>query len=111
MTHPVDDIDPLIGALTTSPDTACGKTFPGPVLPVGLVQLSPDTISGGDHGGGYSADMETIEGFSFTHLGGIGCCGDLPARTTAKRGGGLLPRTRRRGTGHAEGRRLGDLGG
>jgi putative alpha-1,2-mannosidase len=62
MTHPVDDIDPLIGALTTSPDTACGKTFPGPVLPVGLVQLSPDTISGGDHGGGYSADMETIEG-------------------------------------------------
>jgi putative alpha-1,2-mannosidase len=33
MNHPVDDIDPLIGALTTLPDTACGKTFPGPVLP------------------------------------------------------------------------------
>ncbi|GAA0949136.1 GH92 family glycosyl hydrolase [Kribbella koreensis] len=77
MTHPVDDIDPLIGALTTLPDTACGKTFPGPVLPFGLVQLSPDTISGGDHGSGYSADMDTIEGFSFTHLGGIGCYGDL----------------------------------
>src|SRR5882757_1091782 len=75
--EPVDDIDPLIGALTTSPDTACGKTFPGPVTPFGLVQLSPDTISGGDHGSGYSADMETIEGFSFTHLGGIGCYGDL----------------------------------
>jgi predicted alpha-1,2-mannosidase len=73
----VDDIDPLIGALTTSPDTACGKTFPGPVTPFGLVQLSPDTISGGDHGSGYSADMDTIEGFSFTHLGGIGCYGDL----------------------------------
>ncbi|MEV6282647.1 GH92 family glycosyl hydrolase [Kribbella sp. NPDC051770] len=73
----VDDIDPLIGALTTSPDTACGKTFPGPVRPFGMVQLSPDTVSGGDHGSGYSADMETIEGFSFTHLGGIGCYGDL----------------------------------
>ncbi|GAA0594288.1 GH92 family glycosyl hydrolase [Kribbella sandramycini] len=59
------------------PETACGKTYPGPVTPFGLVQLSPDTVSGGDHGSGYSADMETIEGFSFTHLGGVGCYGDL----------------------------------
>jgi hypothetical protein len=28
MPQPVDDIDPLTGALTTLPDTACGKTFP-----------------------------------------------------------------------------------
>lgn len=73
----VDWINPLTGALTTSPDTACGKTFPGAVVPFGLVQLSPDTVSGGDNGSGYSADMTTIEGFSFLHLSGIGCYGDL----------------------------------
>ncbi|MEU3188911.1 GH92 family glycosyl hydrolase [Streptomyces sp. NPDC006923] len=73
----VDFMNPLTGALTTSPDTACGKTFPGAVTPFGLVQLSPDTVSGGDNGSGYSADMTTIEGFSFLHLGGIGCYGDL----------------------------------
>ncbi|WP_250305647.1 GH92 family glycosyl hydrolase [Streptomyces sp. A 4/2] len=74
---PVDLVDPLIGALTTSPDTACGKTFPGADTPFGMVQLSPDTVSGGDNGSGYSADMTTIEGFSFLHLGGVGCYGDL----------------------------------
>ncbi|WP_329128493.1 GH92 family glycosyl hydrolase [Streptomyces sp. NBC_01476] len=74
---PVDLVDPLLGALTTSPDTACGKTFPGADTPFGMVQLSPDTISGGDNGSGYSADMTTIEGFSFLHLGGVGCYGDL----------------------------------
>ncbi|MFJ4918561.1 GH92 family glycosyl hydrolase [Streptomyces sp. NPDC088725] len=73
----VDFMNPLTGALTTSADTACGKTFPGAVTPFGLVQLSPDTVSGGDNGSGYSADMTTIEGFSFLHLGGIGCYGDL----------------------------------
>ncbi|WP_051950929.1 GH92 family glycosyl hydrolase [Actinacidiphila yeochonensis] len=73
----VDWINPLTGALTTSADTACGKTFPGAVVPFGLVQLSPDTVSGGDNGSGYSADMTTIEGFSFLHLSGIGCYGDL----------------------------------
>jgi predicted alpha-1,2-mannosidase len=75
--EPVDWINPLTGALTTSPNTACGKTFPGAVVPYGLVQLSPDTVSGGDNGSGYSADMTTIEGFSFLHLSGIGCYGDL----------------------------------
>ncbi|WP_405542613.1 GH92 family glycosyl hydrolase [Streptomyces phaeochromogenes] len=73
----VAHVDPLTGALTTSADTACGKTFPGAVRPFGLVQLSPDTVSGGDNGSGYSADMTTIEGFSFLHLSGIGCYGDL----------------------------------
>lgn len=74
---PVDYVDPFIGALTTSPDSACGKTFPGATTPFGLVQLSPDTVSGGDNGSGYSWDMGTIEGFSFLHLSGIGCYGDL----------------------------------
>ena len=76
-TASVDFINTLTGALTTSPDTACGKTFPGADTPFGMVQLSPDTISGGDNGSGFSADMTTIEGFSFAHLGGVGCYGDL----------------------------------
>jgi Glycosyl hydrolase family 92 N-terminal domain len=49
-TAPVDLVNPLTGALTTSPDTACGKTFPGADTPFGMVQLSPDTVSGGDNG-------------------------------------------------------------
>jgi len=74
---PVDLIDPFIGAVTTAANAACGKTFPGPVVPFGLVQLSPDTVSGGDNGSGYSAEMTTIEGFSFLHLSGVGCFSDL----------------------------------
>ena len=73
-TKPVDLVDPFIGAQTSTPD---GKTFPGAVTPFGLVQLSPDTVSGGDNGSGYSWEMKTIEGFSFLHLSGVGCYGDL----------------------------------
>ena len=54
-----------------------GKTFPGAVYPYGMVQLSPDTITGGDNGCGYSYGHKTIEGFSFTHMSGIGWYGDL----------------------------------
>ncbi|MET7991092.1 GH92 family glycosyl hydrolase [Amycolatopsis sp. NPDC005232] len=75
--QPVDSVDPIIGSVTTAADTACGKTFPGAVAPFGLVQLSPDTVSGGDNGSGYSAEMTTIEGFSFLHMSGVGCYGDL----------------------------------
>lgn len=74
---PVDAIDPTIGTITTSASEACGKTFPGPATPFGLVQLSPDTITGGDNGSGYSAEMTTIEGFSFLHMSGVGCYGDF----------------------------------
>lgn len=45
--------------------------------PLGLVQLSPDTHTGGDNGPGYSYHHKTIEGFSFTHMSGIGWYGDL----------------------------------
>ncbi|GAA4281287.1 GH92 family glycosyl hydrolase [Gaetbulibacter aestuarii] len=54
-----------------------GKTFPGTATPFGLVQLSPDTRTGGDNGPGYSYNHTTIEGFSFTHMSGIGWYGDL----------------------------------
>jgi predicted alpha-1,2-mannosidase len=74
--HPVDFINPLIGA-STSADLGEGKTFPGAARPYGMVQLSPDTITGGDHTSGYSWEHPTIEGFSFTHMSGVGWFGDL----------------------------------
>ena len=42
-----------------------------------MVQLSPDTITGGDNGSGYRHYNKTIEGFSFTHMSGVGWYGDL----------------------------------
>ena len=84
----VDCIDPFIGTVTY-PDAAyikrngghgghgCGKTFPGAATPFGQVQLSPDTVTGGDNGPGYSYPMNTIEGFSFLHMSGIGWYGEF----------------------------------
>lgn len=77
----VDYINPIIGAVTygekSTDGHGFGKTFPGATTPFGLVQLSPDTRTGGDNGPGYSWSHTTIEGFSFTHMSGIGWYGDL----------------------------------
>jgi len=54
-----------------------GKTYPGAAVPGGMVQLSPDTVTGGDNGNGYNYCDNTIEGFSFNHMSGIGWYGDL----------------------------------
>ena len=54
-----------------------GKNFPVAATPEGMAQLSPDTITGGDNGGGYSYVHNTIEGFSFNHMSGVGWYGDL----------------------------------
>jgi len=72
----VDCINPMVGA-STSREFGEGKTFPGAATPFGLVQLSPDTITGGDNGSGYSWHHKTIEGFSFTHMSGVGWFGDF----------------------------------
>lgn len=78
---PADYVNPIIGAITVdesgSSNDGLGKTFPGVCTPFGLVQLSPDTKTGGDNGSGYSWHHKTIEGFSFTHMSGIGWYGDL----------------------------------
>ncbi len=66
----------MIGA-STSAEYGEGKTFPGAATPFGLVQLSPDTITGGDNGSGYSWPHKTIEGFSFIHMSGVGWYGDF----------------------------------
>ena len=73
-------IDPIIGTVgdvVTASIHGGGKTHPGAVLPGGMVQLSPDTITGGDNGTGYNYVNNTIEGFSFNHMSGVGWYGDL----------------------------------
>lgn len=51
-----------------------GHTFPGPTMPFGMVQLSPDTRNDAswDGCGGYHYDDSFIYGFSHTHLSGTG---------------------------------------
>jgi predicted alpha-1,2-mannosidase len=51
-----------------------GHTFPGAVVPFGMVQLSPDTRIDGSWDGcsGYHYSDKTIYGFSHTHLSGTG---------------------------------------
>lgn len=78
---PSEYVNPFIGA-STNIDAAgayhgLGKTFPGATTPFGMTQLSPQTITGGDNGPGYSYEHTTIEGFSMTQMSGIGWYGDL----------------------------------
>ena len=50
-----------------------GHTYPGAVLPHGMVQLSPDTrMENWDGSSGYHFSDNTIIGFSHTHLSGTG---------------------------------------
>ena len=52
-----------------------GHTFPGAVVPHGMIQPGPDTrIDGWDACSGYHYSDSTINGFSHTHLSGTGCC-------------------------------------
>lgn len=52
-----------------------GHTFPGAVVPHGMIQPSPDTrIDGWDACSGYYYNDSTINGFSHTHVSGTGCC-------------------------------------
>ena len=50
-----------------------GHTYPGAVVPFGMVQLSPDTrLSGWDGCSGYYYTDTVVYGFSHTHLSGTG---------------------------------------
>lgn len=78
---PADYVNPFIGA-STSVGAAevyhgLGKTFPGATTPFGMVQVSPNTITGGDNSPGYSYEHKTIEGFAMTQMSGVGWYGDL----------------------------------
>lgn len=76
-----DYVNPMIGASTSVGDAGIyhglGKTFPGADTPYGMVQVSPNTITGGDNGSGYSDEHTSIEGFAFTQMSGVGWFGDL----------------------------------
>ncbi|MCL2291012.1 MAG: GH92 family glycosyl hydrolase [Bacteroidetes bacterium] len=51
-----------------------GHTFPGAILPFGMVQLSPDTrLDGWDGCSAYHYSDSIVYGFSHTHLSGTGC--------------------------------------
>jgi predicted alpha-1,2-mannosidase len=78
---PSDYVNPFIGASTSVGAAGVyhglGKTFPGATTPYGMVQVNPNTITGGDNGSGYSYEHKTIEGFAFTQMSGVGWFGDL----------------------------------
>src|SRR3954470_22488595 len=78
---PADLVNPFVGASTSAGAAGVyhglGKTFPGATTPYGLVQVSPNTITGGDNGSGHSYEHTTIEGFAFTQMSGVGWGGDL----------------------------------
>ncbi len=70
-TEPFADVDPFIG---TAGD---GHTFPGAVVPFGMVQLSPDTqirprSEAYGWAAGYRYEDHSIVGFSHTHFSGTG---------------------------------------
>lgn len=74
-------VNPFIGASTSVGAAGVyhglGKTFPGATMPYGMVQVSPNTITGGDNGSGYSYEHKTIEGFALTQMSGVGWFGEL----------------------------------
>ncbi len=57
-------VDPLIGT------DGGGDTYPGAVGPFGMVQFSPDTNAPSI---GYGYGDKQIQGFSLTHMSGVGC--------------------------------------
>jgi predicted alpha-1,2-mannosidase len=71
-------VDPLVGTAPGAPDFGtgggAGATFPGAVVPFGMVQFSPDTLPGtANYAGGYSFRDGALRGFGLTHFSGAGC--------------------------------------
>ncbi len=65
-------VDPFTGTgVQSGAPFGGGDTFPGADSPFGMVQFSPDTVSGAP--GGYNYGDNRIKGFSLTHLNGAGC--------------------------------------
>ncbi|MET7639970.1 GH92 family glycosyl hydrolase [Streptomyces sp. NPDC005438] len=83
---PADLVDPLIGSANG------GNTYPGAVLPYGMLSWSPTSTKGDqtDTGAanGYSYDTQRIRGLSLTHVNGAGChpgaAGDVPIMPLAR---------------------------
>jgi predicted alpha-1,2-mannosidase len=82
-------VNPFAGTAPGAPDFGtgggAGNTFPGPVVPFGMIQWGPDTSPGsGNAGGGYAYGDTHIRGFSVRRLSGAGCAneGDFPLLPT-----------------------------
>jgi predicted alpha-1,2-mannosidase len=87
---PTAEVDPFVGTAVGSPDFGtgggAGATFPGAVVPFGMVQFGPDTLPGtSNFAGGYSYGDRALRGFSLTHFSGAGCAvfQDVPFLPTA----------------------------
>jgi predicted alpha-1,2-mannosidase len=70
---PAEFVNPMIGTANS------GNTFPGAVLPFGMVAFGPEELPlDGAHrslAGGYAYQATQMRGFSLTHLSGAGCPG------------------------------------
>src|SRR5438128_1139843 len=84
-------VNPFNGTRAGAPNFGtgggAGNTFPGPVVPFGMIQWGPDTSPSSDNaGGGYSYGDSRIRGFSVRRLSGAGCAneGDVPFMPTTK---------------------------
>jgi predicted alpha-1,2-mannosidase len=77
---PVRYADPLIGT------AGGGNTYPGAVVPFGMISWSPTNTSGDQTSApasnGYSYNTTRLRGFALTHVNGAGCApgaaGDVP---------------------------------
>jgi predicted alpha-1,2-mannosidase len=81
-------VDPFVGTEAGAPNFGTGggggNTFPGAVVPFGMVQFSPDTWPGTANSAGYVYGERRIKGFGLTHFSGAGCdlLQDLPLMPT-----------------------------
>lgn len=78
---PVDFVQPLLG--TGNGPGGGINLFPGPSMPFGMVQLSPNTEVTGF---GYHSNQSHILGFAMTHMSGPGCNNDGDVFFTATTG-------------------------
>jgi predicted alpha-1,2-mannosidase len=76
VTNPAQYVDPMIGTGNGGEQVGQINNFPGPAVPFGMLQWSPDTPGAY---AGYSYDSDQIRGFSLTHAS-VGCSqfGDVP---------------------------------
>jgi predicted alpha-1,2-mannosidase len=78
VTSPASLVNPFIGT------SGAVDTFPGPDMPFGMIQWSPDTSPDRPDGGGYEYSDSQLTGYSLTHVSGPGCSayGDVPILPT-----------------------------
>ncbi|WP_394845938.1 GH92 family glycosyl hydrolase [Pendulispora brunnea] len=69
--NPFIGTDPGTTPLPPTSGESTGNDYPGPAMPFGMVQFSPDTRVGSATGYRYSDT--TIQDFSLTHFAGAGC--------------------------------------